>query len=133
MNSWVECLNAVTLQWQNGMVRASWQGGLALLLAWAISRSLSRLPAAAKVWFWRLAFSKCLVAFFWATPIDLPLLKAPAAVSRTELKTPLTFNPRIRSAPDTVANATTSRAKITPTTWLFGFWCFGIICCGGRL
>src|SRR5438552_10123344 len=79
MNLWITQINSVSPLWLASLWRASWQGGLAVLLAWGISYAFPRLPARVKVWMWRLAFIKLLVTFVWTTPIDLALLPVPAA------------------------------------------------------
>ena len=65
--------------WLPGATRATWQGGAAILIAWAITTTLPNLSPRARGWLWRLALLKLLVAFVWATPVDLPLLPASAA------------------------------------------------------
>jgi len=67
------CIDA----WAVAMGRACWQGGSALLLAWALCRLL-RLAPQVQCWIWRLAYLKLLIAFCWSHPINLPLLPAPA-------------------------------------------------------
>src|SRR5438552_13069258 len=62
--------------WLMAAWHVCWQGGLALLLAWTVARVFTRVPAVLKSWLWRLAYIKLLVAFFWITPINLPLLPA---------------------------------------------------------
>ncbi|HEX4795455.1 MAG TPA: efflux RND transporter periplasmic adaptor subunit [Humisphaera sp.] len=63
------------LVWES-LLRASLEGGVALLLVWFICRIATRLPGRAKCWLWRLAYLKLLLALFWATPMQLPLLRA---------------------------------------------------------
>lgn len=65
--------------WAAAMSRACWQGGGAIVLAWALCRLLPRLSGPHQCWLWRLAYLKPLVAFFWTAPLALPLLTAPAA------------------------------------------------------
>src|SRR5688572_10070962 len=80
MNTWVANFNAFGEAWLAAMTRAAWQGGLALLVAFAISRFVPGLSARVKCWIWRLAYLKVLVAFLWSQPLELPLL-APAATA----------------------------------------------------
>lgn len=79
MNTWIPHLNLLAGSWLAALWRASWQGGLAMLLVWAVCRVFHRLPARAKSWLWRLAYLKLLAALLLATPIDLPLLPARTA------------------------------------------------------
>jgi len=62
--------------WCAAMWRASWQGGLAVLIAWSICWLVPSIPARFQAWLWRLALLKFLVALAWAVPIELPLLPA---------------------------------------------------------
>ena len=57
--------------WADTMWRASWQGGIALAVAWALTRALPKLPAAAKCWVWRVAYLKLLVCLAWAAPVEI--------------------------------------------------------------
>lgn len=72
--AWVGSLNEGSVVWASAMVRASWQGGAALALAWAASHAWPRMPPAMRCWLWRLAYLKLLVAHLSITPVDLPLL-----------------------------------------------------------
>src|SRR5436305_9462353 len=63
------------LVWES-LLRASLEGGIWLLLVWFICRIATRLPGRAKCWLWRLAYLKLLLALFWTTPMQLPLLRA---------------------------------------------------------
>src|SRR5690349_4399470 len=75
MNDTILQLNRLAETWSDMMWRASWQGGLALLLVWGVCRALKSIPAAAKVWLWRLAWLKFIVALASPTFLDVPLLK----------------------------------------------------------
>ena len=76
-------LNTSSELWIDALWRASWQGGIALALVWCICRFVPRISPAFKVWLWRLACLKLLVALFWSATIDLPLLARPAEVATT--------------------------------------------------
>src|SRR5688572_33070333 len=79
-----ERLAAWTPAWAESLWRASWQGGIALALAWAACRLFPRLDPRARCWLWRLAYLKLLVTFFWTTPVAVPALPPasfPAGVS----------------------------------------------------
>lgn len=110
LNTWIAMVNDWSGLWWSAVVRAGWQGGVALALAWAACALLPRLPAAARCWLWRLAFLKLLVAFVWATPVDLPLLAPqPKAAVRMEGQ----GTPRPVSFP-TVAHGG-GRAEVAPS------------------
>ena len=87
--------------WAAAMWRASWQGAVALALAWVITRTFARVPPALKCWVWRLAYLKLLVALAWAAPVPLPLLPAPPPPA-----------PALAAIP--LANLRTSHADIAP-------------------
>lgn len=82
--------------WLASLTRASVQGGVALLLVWAIGRALPRLSPGARCWLWRLAFLKMLLALVWTVPLDVPLLPAVAAPAPPP---PLRFLPPAPFAP----------------------------------
>lgn len=63
--------------------RASWQGGLALVIVYGLCRIVRRIPAQVRCWLWRFAYAKLVIAALWVTPIELPLLPAVASVART--------------------------------------------------
>jgi RND family efflux transporter MFP subunit len=56
---------------------ASWQGGMALLLAWVICRTWRTMPARARCWVWRIAYLKLLATLVWTVPLRLPILQPP--------------------------------------------------------
>lgn len=60
--------------WAPLMLRACWQGGLALLAAYVLTRLLHRLPPAAKTWAWRIAYLKLITALLLMTPVTLRVL-----------------------------------------------------------
>src|SRR5689334_325171 len=79
--------------WSTAMLRACWQGGLALGLAWILIRIWRSLPRAHQCWLWRLAFLKTLIVLIWAVPLCLPLL-SPDPLSTVR------FAARVRSVPE---------------------------------
>ncbi|HLN33246.1 MAG TPA: M56 family metallopeptidase [Gemmataceae bacterium] len=60
--------------WGQCLWRASWQGTLVLLAAWAIARWCTFLSPRVVCWMWRLACIKILVALVWVQPVAIPLL-----------------------------------------------------------
>lgn len=52
--------------------RASWQGGLALLVVWGLCRLWRGMPSMVQVWLWRMAFVKLVLALCW--PVSIPVL-----------------------------------------------------------
>src|SRR5688572_8270723 len=74
MNSLLYDLSGASVVWWDAMVRATWQGAIALSLVWIVSRCVTAIPAAYKVWLWRLELAKRLVALLWVTPNPLAVL-----------------------------------------------------------
>src|SRR5438874_2470071 len=67
-------LDSLATGWADGVLRASWQGGAALALAWVLCRVGASWPASLRCWFWRLAFLMLMLALVWTGPVELPLL-----------------------------------------------------------
>ncbi len=74
MTLWLSWINATAELWWTAVVRASWQGGLAIMAAWLLCRFVSALSPVARCWIWRFAYARLFVALFWGSPILLPLL-----------------------------------------------------------
>ncbi len=119
----VSVLNWVSGLWAEAMLRACWQGAVAIALVWLACRAWARMPGSTRCWLWRLAVLKILLALFWAQPVVLPVLPdrpavAPAAVP---LPAPLLL-PDLPADPDRARPARTQRARVAPsaTTFLLG-------------
>ena len=73
--------NAVA-DWSDTLIvsiwRASWQGGIALIIAWALTRLWTSLSPRLACWFWRGACIKMLVALLLFAPLAIPLLPSRA-------------------------------------------------------
>ncbi len=52
--------------------RASWQGGVALLAVLLLTRCWRQMPARLRVWLWRLAYLKLLLALCWGGTLTVP-------------------------------------------------------------
>ena len=81
-------LSAMASNWIAMLWRASWQGGVGLLLVWLLCRLWPRCPAAARVWLWRLAYAKLLFALCCGSCILLPV---PSAFHPPLAKMPLSI------------------------------------------
>ncbi len=62
------------LAWAVALWRASWQGGLALLLVWAICFCWKNMPPSVREWLWRLAYLKLLLALLCVGVLTLSIL-----------------------------------------------------------
>jgi len=68
------------------LVRASVYGGLALLLAWVLTRATRATTPSARCWIWRLALLQLFVAFVWAKPlVELPVFPSTPVVTWSEV------------------------------------------------
>lgn len=81
MGAW-EAIASWSVLWAEAMARASWQGGLALAIAWLVCRLFPRLSPSARSWLWRLAYLKLVLSLFWSAPVPLPVLPTEAVGSR---------------------------------------------------
>lgn len=77
MNELLAMFNSFAELWWSAVVRASLQGGLALLTVWLLVRTMPRLSPRVRCWFWRLAYLKLFLALVWWSPVELPVLPAP--------------------------------------------------------
>src|SRR5580704_11680619 len=86
MNDLAQQWNSVAPAWAGAIWRASWEGGVAVIVAWVLCLTFPRIPARARCWLWRLALAKLVVGLLWIAPIKLALLsplKKAAAISIT--------------------------------------------------
>ena len=67
-------LTSLTAGWGASLWRATWQGSIAILIAYVLCRIFPRISPRLQSWIWRLAYLKLIVAFFWSAPLNLPLL-----------------------------------------------------------
>ncbi len=74
MNELLHSLEPWASAWQANLWRASWQGGLAILAAWAIIRWWKSLSPRVMCWIWRVVCLKLLVTLIWVEPVAIPIL-----------------------------------------------------------
>lgn len=60
--------------WMAAMIRASWQGAIAVGLVWIVCKCLPRLPSNIRCWLWRLALLKTVLAALPLGSLDVPVL-----------------------------------------------------------
>jgi beta-lactamase regulating signal transducer with metallopeptidase domain len=84
MGPTIQTLNELAATWSASILRATWQGGLAIAAAWALVRCRPGLSPRVACWVWRLADLKLIVALLWATPLLFPLLPPPQGPQRTQ-------------------------------------------------
>lgn len=114
--------------WLDGMWRASWQGAIAIGLAWAIAHYCRFLSPRIVCWVWRAACLKMLVALVWAEPVLLAVLPAeqnlePARSVAISSIPPV--QPFDNPATQPVAERAQAPAAIAPRSWLLALWLAG--------
>ena len=115
------------------LFRASWQGGLMLVLVWVLSRTCPRIPAWLKVWLWRLAFFKLLL--FALPQLQVPLLPADFQEATAIAPHSVDAVPAVAMVSDPTERFIPSAHKqeLTLNQILLGFWIFGMSCLALRL
>jgi beta-lactamase regulating signal transducer with metallopeptidase domain len=104
--------------WAATLWRASWQGGLTLLVVWVLCRLLPSMPARFQSWLWRLAILKFLVALVWFAPIEVPLLPA-VETARVDLSVPaIPEDLEFTASPQVTGVAVFQQSPNLPTLWL---------------
>ncbi|MCW3053633.1 MAG: Regulatory sensor-transducer, BlaR1/MecR1 family [Chthonomonadales bacterium] len=137
MALWNESLNMFASAWLETLIRACWQGGLALGLVWAVCRLVPRIPAAGKCWLWRLAYLKLLVALLWLPTLDLPLLPpadpAPAAETMASVTSTTVSIRAADLSADAMPQAALSFATPTFAGWLLLAWIGSLLWQSGQI
>jgi beta-lactamase regulating signal transducer with metallopeptidase domain len=130
--SWIATVNSWVELWAGGVWRACWQGSAAILLVWGLCRMLPRMSPRVRCWLWRLAYAKLLVALFWTTPIDIPLLRPAPTLAALSAPVPESALPPTSHLPQIPAKeasgpaeAVVSRTSLTPLCVLMLLWLFG--------
>lgn len=126
-------IDELSAAWAPLLWRASWQGGMALLLVFAISRGVQNLPAYVRCWLWRLAFFKLLIAGLWSFPVELHWLP-PVESTATATESPLAAFEVVRdSIPGQDEAAGRARpgperhSRPGPLSWLMMVWIAGVV------
>ena len=133
----VDALPHFADRWATAMLRALWQGGVAILIVWAICLIIPSLPARMKCWLWRLAAVKLIVSLLWLSPLQILLLPSrPATSNDTSSRahvseyraTPQATAP-LKSFDSQISSAeTTPRAdRFSPLITLLTLWVVGVI------
>jgi len=132
-------LNGFATPWAQAMLRASWQGGLALVIAWALAQTLARRSGRAQSWIWRAAYLKFAAALVLLAPLNLALLPAArqpvtpiAAKNIATLETALpgdTDLPQQTRASKPLAPSLppVPATPLSPALWLLMLWSIGVL------
>ncbi len=129
-----------THAWLATLLRASWQGAIAVGLVWGLCRLVPRISPSVRCWLWRLVLLKFLLLFVWPATIDLPWLPADGfwgGVKRAETRQPTTGE--VRSLPgavsaggesdfaaDSARSDTAQASGITIGSILWAAWLLGV-------
>ncbi len=135
MGPTIATLNELAASWSASILRATWQGTLAIMAAGILIRWGPGLPPRVACWVWRMADLKLVVALLWATPVLLPLLRATAPLGpRPHVNARAPDFPRGRlvgSEPSTFLargpTATTPLHRPSPTAVLLLLWLSGVV------
>ncbi|MEX0727361.1 MAG: M56 family metallopeptidase [Planctomycetaceae bacterium] len=137
-------LNELSAIWGQQMWRASWQGGIALLLVFLVGRAVRNMPVELTCWLWRLAFLKFLIAGVCIAPllIAVPLpfetgmpSPLPEASDETHERTAALPDHSVleshREFPSPLPNysPTTTDPQLSRLSWLFIAWGVGMVLC----
>jgi biotin carboxyl carrier protein len=78
--AWIEWANGAAGLWAEAMVRAAWQGGVALLVAWGLCETVARKSGRVQSWLWRLGYAKVVICLLGVAPVALAVLPAREAM-----------------------------------------------------
>ncbi len=127
----VSTINELSAAWAPLLWKASWQGGVALLLILVITRAVRKVPAHVQCWLWRLAFVKLLIAGLWIIPVELRWL--PPAKSTTSETRQAAFE-SVREAIPVQFDAASRliprpehSSQLSPLSWLMIAWMAGVV------
>jgi beta-lactamase regulating signal transducer with metallopeptidase domain len=134
MSGLIDIINSWAGVWAASMLRASWQGGLALAAAWMICWLLRRGPARARCWVWRAALAKLVVAAVLPGMLAVPWVHVRMAAQRTEPGVAVNTIELAEEAPPVeAARAAAPRiqgARLSWQAYVMGAW-FGGVLAGG--
>src|SRR5258706_11629162 len=126
-------LNVWADLWLEALWRASWQGGLAISLVWAVTRLWPRMSPRVRGWLWTLAYLKLFASFLWTTPIELPLLSESPTAHMAAYPAPRAGDPSFpfpsfdhRSLPP-VQRSSQGRTSIHISCIALGVWLLGLV------
>jgi beta-lactamase regulating signal transducer with metallopeptidase domain len=103
MNELLRSLEPWASAWQANLWRASWQGGLAILAAWAIARWWNSLSPRVTCWIWRVVCLKLLVTIVWVEPVAIPILSAATPTMAPSVAGANSIEPRLTDGATTLA------------------------------
>src|SRR5688572_23432198 len=136
MIDFVDGLNQLSSGWADAMLRASWQGGLAVVLVWSLCRLVPRIPTHLQCWLWRAIYLKILLAVLLPSSLRLSLLPAPAVPEIPPVRfvgaaaperAPVRSVRQARLPRAGVVAPARSASRPSGTTWLLLVWGLGLL------
>jgi len=134
MNEVMSVVNGFSNGWASAIWRASWQGGVAILVVYAICKALPKLSPPVRVWLWRLAFLKLLLSAVWSTPVQLPVLPPGTSTAALALQASGPGFSPARVSPIGPGSVPAAADVVLPSavSVLLGAWVLGVIWYGLR-
>ncbi len=113
--------------------RASWQGGVALILILVLCQAVRKIPARVQCWLWRLAFLKLLIVGLWIVPLEIRCLPPvePVKVSgESELSAPeasfyVPAEATSLASPQVQTEPRAETRSLSVLSWLLVAWSLG--------
>lgn len=132
-------LNPAVIGWSALIVKAAWEGGLALAIVWLVIKLWPRIHPVTQCWLWRLAYLKLLIALVWVMPVSLPVLTPsnPTPISAPNLVLNQNWEPITQNNPnsslknlsnlgDIIVLNTSAESRQWFCLLLFSVWVFGV-------
>lgn len=115
----------------DNLIRASLEGAVMVAGIWVLTRALPLLSPAVNATLWWCAAAKFIITVFWAAPLVLPILPAPAPVAVEQLASPaIGARAGDRFVGDAAAAPAASRWRIAqPVNWAsaaLALWAIGL-------
>ncbi len=145
--AWLAGWDREAVVWAAAMLRACWQGGLALAIVWLICQSFPAISPTLRSWLWRLAYLKLVLSLLIA-PISLAVLpasaSAPPVAETRDVRSPEIVSTQTAPASDAPVsvpqNVAVPPAPSAPppfrpgvSFWLSLVWLVGCIWCLTRI
>lgn len=130
MNSFLQTAEFWEDEWTAALWRASWQGAIAIAVAWAIARRCRFLSPRVACWLWRVACLKILVALVWAHPLSLDVLPPAAAkLALSSVTAPVVAaeSPLVQEPGLPVAPVVAEQSGVTFRGVIFVLWLAGVM------
>jgi beta-lactamase regulating signal transducer with metallopeptidase domain len=131
--------NPAVIGWSALIVKAAWEGGLALAIVWLVIKLWPRIHPVTQCWLWRLAYLKLLIVLIWVMPVNIPILSSPNQTSvlisntvSTRTVEPLKLNipnsslENLIRLKDIVVSNSSSESRQWFYLLLFSVWVFGV-------